>query len=223
MEPRAATGKYDPQTDVYDLYATTQGAGPMRLQVGAMLGVPPEKIRVIAEEVGGGFGVRFNAYPEYGALLLAAKKLGRPVKWVSTRSEVFVADEQARDIVHTGEAALDVNGRILALRFTYLSNVGAYLVFTGSFINTVNLVNVVSGVYDVQAVFVSAKLVVTNTVPTAAYRGAGRARGRGALPARGRGLVGRAIAEPKALRTRESGAAGQRAPGEAQEGSHRRI
>ncbi|HTN28304.1 MAG TPA: xanthine dehydrogenase family protein molybdopterin-binding subunit [Burkholderiales bacterium] len=174
MEPRAATGKYDPQTDVYDLYATTQGAGPMRLQVGAMLGVAPEKIRVIAEEVGGGFGVRFNAYPEYGALLLAAKKLGRPVKWVSTRSEVFVADEQARDIVHTGEAALDANGRILALRFTYLSNVGAYLVFTGSFINTVNLVNVVSGVYDVQAVFVNAKLVVTNTVPTAAYRGAGR-------------------------------------------------
>jgi carbon-monoxide dehydrogenase large subunit len=174
MEPRAATGKYDPATDTYDLYATTQGAGPMRLQVGAMLGVPPEKIRVVAEEVGGGFGVRFNAYPEYGALLLAAKKVGRPVKWVSTRSEVFVADEQARDIVHTGEMALDASGRMLAMRFTYLSNVGAYLAFTGSFINTVNLVNVVSGVYDVPAVFVNAKLVVTNTVPTAAYRGAGR-------------------------------------------------
>ena len=174
MEPRAATGKYDPATDVYDLYATTQGAGPMRLQVGAMLGVPPEKIRVIAEEVGGGFGVRFNAYPEYGALLLAAKKVGRAVKWVSTRSEVFVADEQARDIVHTGEMALDAGGRMLAMRFTYLSNVGAYLAFTGSFINTINLVNVVSGVYDVPAVFVNAKLVLTNTVPTAAYRGAGR-------------------------------------------------
>src|SRR5436190_8825912 len=174
MEPRAATGKYDPATDVYDLYATTQGAGPMRLQVGAMLGVPPEKVRVIAEEVGGGFGVRFNAYPEYGALLLAAKTLGRPVKWVSTRSEVFVADEQARDIVHTGEMALDASGRMLAMRFTYLSNVGAYLAFTGSFINTLNLINVVSGVYDVPAVSVNAKLFVTNTVPTAAYRGAGR-------------------------------------------------
>ena len=174
MEPRAATGKYDPASDVYDLYATTQGAGPMRLQVGAMLGVPPDKVRIIAEEVGGGFGVRFNAYPEYGALLLAAKKLGRPVKWVSTRSEVFVADEQARDIVHTGEMALDASGRMLAMRFTYLSNVGAYLAFTGSFINTLNLINVVSGVYDVPAVFVNAKLVVTNTVPTAAYRGAGR-------------------------------------------------
>jgi carbon-monoxide dehydrogenase large subunit len=174
MEPRAATGKYDSASDVYDLYATTQGAGPMRLQVGAMLGVPPDKVRIIAEEVGGGFGVRFNAYPEYGALLLAAKKLGRPVKWVSTRSEVFVADEQARDIVHTGEMALDASGRMLAMRFTYLSNLGAYLAFTGSFINTLNLINVVSGVYDVPAVFVNAKLVVTNTVPTAAYRGAGR-------------------------------------------------
>jgi len=174
MEPRAALGVYDAGAETYTLHATTQGAGPMRLQVGAMLGVPPERLRVVAEEVGGGFGVRFNAYPEYGALLLAAKTLGRPVKWVGTRSEIFLADEQARDIVHKGEVALDANGRILALRFDYVSNLGAYLAFTGSFINTVNLVNVVSGVYDVPAVYVQAKLVVTNTVPTAAYRGAGR-------------------------------------------------
>jgi len=174
MEPRAATGAYDAAADLYTLYATTQGAGPMRLQVGAMLGVPPERIRVVAEEVGGGFGVRFNAYPEYGALLLAARKLGRPVKWVGTRSEIFVADEQARDVTHQGELALDAGGRILGMRFEYLSNVGAYLAFTGSFINTVNLVNVVSGVYDVPAVHVRARLVLTNTVPTAAYRGAGR-------------------------------------------------
>jgi carbon-monoxide dehydrogenase large subunit len=174
MEPRAALGVHDAAADRYTLYATTQGAGPMRLQVGAMLGVPPERLRIVAEEVGGGFGVRFNAYPEYGALLLAAKKLGRPVKWVGTRSEIFLADEQARDIVHKGEIALDASGRILGMRFDYVSNLGAYLAFTGSFINTVNLVNVVSGVYDVQAVSVQAKLVVTNTVPTAAYRGAGR-------------------------------------------------
>lgn len=174
MEPRAAIGAYDPAADLYHLYATTQGAGPMRLQVGAMLGVPPEKVRIVAEEVGGGFGVRFNAYPEYGALLLAAKKLGRPVKWVSSRSEVFVADEQARDIVHRGEMALDASGRMLGMRFQYLSNAGAYLAFTGSFINTVNLVNVASGVYDVAPVHVQMKLVLTNTVPTAAYRGAGR-------------------------------------------------
>ncbi len=174
MEPRAATGSYDPATDLYYLHATTQGAGPMRNQVAAMLGIVPEKLRVVAEEVGGGFGVRFNAYPEYGALLLAARRLGRPVKWVSSRSEVFVSDEQARDIVHKGEMALDAQGRILGMRFEYVANVGAYLCFTGSFINTVNLVNVASGVYDVPAVHVQAKLALTNTVPTAAYRGAGR-------------------------------------------------
>ncbi len=174
MEPRAAMGAYDPAAGRYFLYATTQGVGPMRAQVSQVLGVAPDKVRVVAEEVGGGFGVRFNAYPEYGALLLAAKKLGRPVKWVGTRSEVFVADEQARDIFHTGEAALDENGRILGMRFTYLANLGAYVAFTGAFVNTMNMVNVISGVYDVQAVHVQGKLVVTNTVPTAAYRGAGR-------------------------------------------------
>jgi carbon-monoxide dehydrogenase large subunit len=118
--------------------------------------------------------VRFNIYPEYCALLAAAKELGRPVKWVGTRSEVFLADEQARDIAHRGEMALDASGRILGMRFEFVCNLGAYLAFTGSFVNTVNLVNVASGVYDVQAVHVQAKLVVTNTVPTAAYRGAGR-------------------------------------------------
>src|SRR6202165_3532345 len=174
MEPRAAVGAYDAASDTYQLYACTQGVTGMRGQMAAVLGVPPEKIRVIAEEVGGGFGVRFNIYPEYCALLLAAKQLGRPVKWVGTRSEVFIGDEQARDIVHRGEMALDASGRILGMRFEFVCNLGAYLAFTGSFVNTVNLVNVASGVYDVQAVHVQAKLTLTNTVPTAAYRGAGR-------------------------------------------------
>jgi carbon-monoxide dehydrogenase large subunit len=174
MEPRAAMGSFDEKTGTYYLHATTQGAGPMRGQLSAMLGVPPERVRIVAEEVGGGFGVRFNAYPEYGALLLAAQKLGRAVKWVGSRSEVFLGDEQARDILHTGEAALDAGGRILGMRFDYLANMGAYVAFTGTFVNTVNLVNVISGVYDVQAVHVRARLVLSNTVPTAAYRGAGR-------------------------------------------------
>src|SRR5918999_1653433 len=173
MEPRAGPGFYDPANETYYLYACTQGVTGMRGQMAAVLGVPPEKIRVVAEEVGGGFGVRFNIYPEYCALLAAARQLGRPVKWLGTRSEVFVGDEQARDVVHQGEMALDASGRILGMRFDFVSNVGAYLAFTGSFVNTVNLVNVASGVYDVQAVHVQSKLVVTNTVPTAAYRGAG--------------------------------------------------
>jgi carbon-monoxide dehydrogenase large subunit len=174
MEPRGGIGAFDASSDTYQLYACTQGATGMRGQMAAVLGVPPEKVRIIAEEVGGGFGVRFNIYPEYCALVLAAKKLGRPVKWIGTRSEVFLGDEQARDIVHLGEMALDASGRILGMRFRFTCNLGAYLAFTGAFVNTVNLVNVASGVYDVQAVHVSAKLVLTNTVPTAAYRGAGR-------------------------------------------------
>jgi carbon-monoxide dehydrogenase large subunit len=174
MEPRAAMGSYDPARQMYFLHATTQGVGPMRGQLSAVLGVPPDKVRVVAEEVGGGFGVRFNAYPEYGALLYAAKKLGRPVKWIGSRSEVFLGDEQARDIIHSGELALDRDGRILGMRFDYLSNLGAYVVFTGAVVNTLGLVNVNCGVYDVQAVHVRGRLVLTNTVPTAAYRGAGR-------------------------------------------------
>jgi len=174
MEPRAAMGSYDPAIDRYYLHATTQGVGPMRGQLSAVLGVAPDKVRVVAEEVGGGFGVRFNAYPEYGALLYAAKKLGRAVKWIGSRSEVFLGDEQARDIVHSGEMALDQDGRILGMRFDYLSNLGAYVAFTGAVVNTIGLVNVNCGVYDVQAVHVRGRLVLTNTVPTAAYRGAGR-------------------------------------------------
>ncbi len=174
MEPRGCVAAYDSGDQTYALYACIQGASGMRAQLAPALDVPPERIRVIAEEVGGGFGVRFNAYPEYCAALLAAKKLGRPVKWVGTRSEMFLADEQARDIVQRGELALDASGRIIGMRFEFVCNVGAYLAFTGAFVNTVNLVNCASGVYDVQAVSVAARLVMTNTLPTAAYRGAGR-------------------------------------------------
>jgi len=174
MEPRACIGAFDAASGNFHLYACTQGVTAIRGQTAPVFGVPPEKIRVIAEEVGGGFGGRFNTYPEYCAVLAAAKQLGRPVKWVGTRSEMFLADEQARDIVHLGEMALDERGRILGMRFDFVCNLGAYVAFTGAFVNTVNLVNVASGVYDVQAVQVRARLTFTNTVPTAAYRGAGR-------------------------------------------------
>ena len=174
MEPRACVGSYDAATDMYYLHACTQGASVMRSQISTVIGVPPERIRIVAEEVGGGFGVRFNLYPEYCAALLAAKNLGRPVKWVGTRSEMFLADEQARDVLHHSEMALDANGRILGMRFDFKCNLGAYIAPTGAFVNTLNLVNVASGVYDVQAVHVHASLAFTNTIPTAAYRGAGR-------------------------------------------------
>jgi len=174
MEPRACLAAYLPAEGMYHLYTCTQGAPIMRNQLSAVLGVPPEKIRVIAEEVGGGFGVRFNLYPEYCAALFAAKALGRPVKWTGTRSEVFLADEQARDVLSHGELALAADGRILGMRFDMLANLGAYLAPTGPFINTIGVVNCLSGVYDVHAAYARIRLALTNTAPMAAYRGAGR-------------------------------------------------
>jgi carbon-monoxide dehydrogenase large subunit len=174
MEPRACLAAFDAQAGMYHLHACTQGAGIMRNQLSAVLGVPPEKIRVIAEEVGGGFGVRFNLYPEYCAALFAARRLGRPVKWNGTRSEVFLADEQARCVTSHGELALDANGRIVGMRFDMLANLGAYLAPTGPFINTLGIVNCLSGVYDVQAAHARIRLALSNTAPMAAYRGAGR-------------------------------------------------
>src|SRR5687768_12710051 len=172
MEPRACLAAF--VSDQYHLYTCTQGVAIMRNQLSVVLGVPPEKIRVIAEEVGGGFGVRFNLYPEYCAALFAAKALGRPVKWTGTRSEVFLADEQARDVTSHGELALDASGRIVGLRFDMLANLGAYLAPTGPFINTLGIVNCLSGVYDVKAAYARIRLALTNTAPMAAYRGAGR-------------------------------------------------
>src|SRR6266850_2135903 len=174
MEPRACLAHWDAASEQYHLYTCTQGAGIMRNQLSAVFGVPPEKIRVIAEEVGGGFGVRFTVSPEYCAALLAARKLGRPVKWTGTRSEVFLADEQARDVRARGSLALDATGRILAMRFDMLANLGAYLAPTGPFINTIGIINCLSGVYDVPAAYARIRLAMTNTAPMAAYRGAGR-------------------------------------------------
>src|SRR5438874_2368432 len=172
MEPRACLAAF--VSDQYHLYACTQGAPIMRNQLSAVLGVPPEQIRVIAEEVGGGFGVRFNIYPEYCAALFAAKKLGRPVKWTGTRSEVFLADEQARDVRSRASLALEAQGKILGMRFDMLADLGAYLAPTGPFINTIGIINCLSGVYDVPATYARIRLALTNTAPMAAYRGAGR-------------------------------------------------
>ncbi len=174
MEPRACLAAFDALSGDYTLYACTQGAPMMRAQLAAVLDVPQETVRIGAKDVGGGFGVRFNIYPEYCAALLAARKTGRPVKWVGSRSEVFLADEQGRDVLSHGEMALDATGRIIGLRFEMLANLGAYLCPNGPFINTVVVVSSLTGVYDVQACHARIRLAVTNTAPVAAYRGAGR-------------------------------------------------
>ncbi len=174
MEPRACAGTYDAATGKYALYACTQGTAGMRGQLVYTMGVPDDKIDVIAEDVGGGFGVRFNMYPEYCAVLLAAKKIGRPVKWTGSRSEVFLSDEQGRDVASTSELALDASGKFLAMRFSYIADLGAYLAPTGPFINTQGVVACLTGVYDVPAACARVRLAVTNKAPGAAYRGAGR-------------------------------------------------
>jgi len=174
MEPRACAGTYDSATQKYALYACTQGTAGMRAQLVHTMGVSDDKIDVIAEDVGGGFGVRFNMYPEYAAVLLAAKKAGRAVKWTGSRAEVFLSDEQGRDVLSTSELALDASGKFLALRFDYVADLGAYLAPTGPFINTQGVVACLTGVYDVPAAYARARLAVTNKAPGAAYRGAGR-------------------------------------------------
>jgi carbon-monoxide dehydrogenase large subunit len=174
LEPRACAGSFDNSRGHYTLYACTQGVAGMRSQLVNAMQIPDDKIDVVADDVGGGFGVRFNIYPEYCAVLLAARKLGRPVKWTGSRSEVFLNDEQARDFHCEGELALDASGRFLAMRFSLVSNLGAYLAPTGPFISTQGVTACLTGVYDVPSAYARVRLACTNTSPVAAYRGAGR-------------------------------------------------
>ena len=174
MEPRACIADYDAGKDKYTLYSVTQGVAGMRGQIAASMGIADDRIDVAAWDVGGGFGVRFNAYPEYMALLLAAKKVGRPVKWVSSRSEAFLSDENSRGADSVSEVALDANGRFLAMRFDFLADIGAYCVPVGAFINTAGILNQLTGCYDLPAAYARTRLALTNTTPIGAYRGAGR-------------------------------------------------
>lgn len=174
MEPRACIAEYDTAKNKYTFYSVTQGVAGLRGQIAASMGINDDQIDVVAWDVGGGFGVRFNAYPEYMALLLAAKKVGRPVKWVSSRTEAFLSDENSRGVDSVSEVALDANGKFLAMRFNFLADIGAYCVPVGAFINTGGIVGQLTSVYDLPAVYARSRLAVTNTTPIGAYRGAGR-------------------------------------------------
>ena len=136
LEPRGAVASYDAASDSLTLHAGSQGAQVLRDQLIGALGMPPEKLRVLTGDVGGGFGMKTSGYPEYAALLVAARKLGRPVRSASSRSEAFVSDNQARDSVTEAALALDRDGRFLALRVAALANMGAYLTSHGAFIAT---------------------------------------------------------------------------------------
>ncbi len=158
----------------YTLRTCSQSAGTMRDNVVAIMNWPKEKLRVITEDVGGAFGLKTSAYPEYIALLAAAKTLNRPVHWMSGRSEAFLSDNQARDIYSEVELALDDKGKFLALRIRSVGNMGAYLGAIGAAIPTLSFTRCLPGMYDIPKIDVAVKCAYTNTLPTAPYRGAGR-------------------------------------------------
>jgi carbon-monoxide dehydrogenase large subunit len=174
MEPRAAIASYDPQEDRYTLRVCSQGVHRMQNLLAAALGVERGQVRVLTYNVGGSFGLKGAPFPEYLPALLAARQLGRPVKWTDDRSGSFVSDHHGRDTEFTGELALDAEGRILALRVTGYANIGAVLLANGPGMSTTNVVKNVTSVYRTPLLHVLTHNVFTNTTPIGAYRGAGR-------------------------------------------------
>ncbi|HEY8268520.1 MAG TPA: xanthine dehydrogenase family protein molybdopterin-binding subunit [Xanthobacteraceae bacterium] len=174
IEPRGATASYDKATDTYLLRSCSQGAGTQHAQMIEVMGWSGEKLRLITEDVGGAFGMKTPAYPEYPALLVAARMVGRPVHWMSTRTEAFQSDNQARDTFSEAELALDKAGRILALRAKHTASVGALLSAVGAQISTASFARCLPTVYAIPKIAVEAVCVFTNTVPIGPYRGAGR-------------------------------------------------
>jgi carbon-monoxide dehydrogenase large subunit len=171
MEPRSALAQYDAATDSYLLYAGSGGAVRQQNELIKVVGVPPERLRVISADVGGNFGTRNRTYVEFGLVLWAAKKLGRPVKFTAMRSEAFLSDYQGRDLVTSVELALDEKHKFIGLRATNISNVGARCVSLSPLSKGSGLI---SGSYAIPAASLRSVAVFTNTMPTNAYRSSGR-------------------------------------------------
>ncbi|MGA8323658.1 MAG: xanthine dehydrogenase family protein molybdopterin-binding subunit, partial [Xanthobacteraceae bacterium] len=175
IEPRAAIGEYDSGTGTFTLWNTTQNPHVARLVIAAFVGMAPEhKLRVIAPDVGGGFGSKIFIYPEEVVALWASKRVGRPVKWVADRSEAFLADAHGRDHVTHAEMAFDGDGKILALRVRTIANLGAYMSTFSSSVPTYLYATLLSGQYEIPQIYCEVDAVYTNTAPVDAYRGAGR-------------------------------------------------
>ncbi|MEJ0020391.1 MAG: xanthine dehydrogenase family protein molybdopterin-binding subunit [Acetobacteraceae bacterium] len=177
MEPRSAIGEYDAASDRLILRLGCQGVFGQRNLISSILGVPVEKLRILTGNVGGSFGMKASAYPEYICLLHAAKTLGRPVKWTDERSESFLSDSHGRDHEMIAELALDADGTFLALRVTGYGNLGAWLSNATTIPPTLNTVKNIIGVYATPLIEVATKCLFTNTTPVGAYRGAGRPEG----------------------------------------------
>ena len=162
-------------SDAFDLLLTGQGVHSIRNQLAsAVFHMPPERIAVRAPDVGGGFGVKNFLYPEWVLVLWAARRLGRPVRWVAERGEDFLTSAQGRDNRTRARLALDKDGRFLALDVDTVANLGAYLSTNGPGSSTNSPASAMGGVYDIPAVFMAVSGVFTNTVPIDAYRGAGK-------------------------------------------------
>ncbi len=175
MEPRAAMGEYDQSSGEYTLTTTSQNPHVTRLLMGAfVLGIPEHKLRVVAPDVGGGFGSKIFHYGEEAVVTWAARKVGRPVKWTADRSESFLTDAHGRDHVSHAELAMDADGNFLALRVSTLANLGAYLSTFAPSIPTYLYATLLAGQYKTPAIYAEVKAVFTNTSPVDAYRGAGR-------------------------------------------------
>ena len=175
MEPRVAIGEYDSGTQNFTLWNTSQNPHVARLVIAAFVGMAPEhKLRVIAPDVGGGFGSKIFIYPEEVVCLWASKKVGRPVKWTCDRSEAFLADAHGRDHVTHAEMAFGDDGKIIGLKVKTVANLGAYMSTFSSSVPTYLYATLLSGQYDIPAIYCEVDAVYTNTVPVDAYRGAGR-------------------------------------------------
>ena len=174
MEPKACVASWDGASGSFDLYAASQGKGMMVPSLAAILGMPAEKIRLHALDVGGGFGIRSDAYAEYVALMVASRKIGQPVKWVGSRFETIVSDYHGRGAKLMGELGLDRDGRFVALRVNWTVNAGACLSQPGPLINTLNPSTHAINAYRIAALYGRHRLALTNTTSTTAYRGAGR-------------------------------------------------
>ena len=174
MEPRGGTAQYLPEGDSFILRVCSQGARVMRDNLAAIMKIPPARLQVLTDDVGGAFGLKTGPYPEYVALLVGAKKFGRPIHWMSGRSEAFLSDNQARDIYSDAELALDDKGRFLALRIRNTCNLGAYIGPVGAAIPSLSFGRCLPGMYDIPLIDLSVRCAFTNTVLTAPYRGAGR-------------------------------------------------
>lgn len=177
MEPRAAVAEFDEKDGRFTLWAPTQGVMGSRANAAEMMGVTPDKVRFIATNVGGSFGMKGAIFPEYICVMHAARALGRPVKWTDKRSDSFLSDHHGRAQEFDCELALDAEGHFLAVRCTGFGDLGAYMTQIGPLFSTFNIVKHVNSCYRTPLVEVSTRCVFTNTVPVTAYRGAGRPEG----------------------------------------------